>query len=378
MSNPRLLYLVSEDWYFMSHRLPMARAARDAGYEVHVATRLERHGKAIEAEGFQLHPIDLHRGSINPFYFAAAALAARKLYRDVAPALVHHIALQPSVIGSIAATGLPVAQLNSIFGFGSVFTSNGPKARLTRLMLRPILPLLFNARRSMTMVVNPDHRAMLIALGVTPERVVVVPGSGVDVTRFTPLPEPAGPITAAYAGRMLEDKGVRALVAAQQQLTKVGPPVNLLLAGIPDPANPNSIAQAELESWAKRPGITWAGHVADIREVWAKAHIAVLASHGEGLPMSLVEAAACARALVATDVSGCREIARAGVNALLVPVNDVEAIAAALARLTADGAMRQRFGAAGRYIVEQEFSQARVEEKIVAIYRQLGGTTGQG
>jgi glycosyltransferase involved in cell wall biosynthesis len=369
---------VTEDWNFMSHHLPMARAARRAGYEVHVATRLDRHGKAIEAEGFHLHRIDLHRGSISPFKFAAAALAARKLYRDVAPALVHHIALQSSVIGSIAAVGLPVAQLNSIFGFGSVFTSNGPKARLTRLVLRPTLPLLFNARRSMTMVVNPDNRAMLIALGVTPERVVVVPGSGADVTHLVPLDEPAGPITAAYAGRMLEDKGVRSLVEAQQQLMTSGTPVNLLLAGNPDPANPNSIAQAELERWGKRPGITWAGHVADIREVWAKAHIAVLASHGEGLPMSLVEAAACARPLVATDVSGCREIARDGINALLVPVDDAGAIAAALARLAADGAMRQRFGAAGRRIVEQEFSRARVEEKIVAIYRQLGGTAGPG
>ena len=136
MSRPRLLYLVTEDWYFMSHRLPMARAAREAGYEVHVATRVNRHGDAIRAEGFELHPVDLHRGSINPFNFIAAVTQVRRLYRRLAPAIVHHIALQPIVAGSAAAIGLPLVQVNSVLGFGSVFSADTAKFRVARVFLR--------------------------------------------------------------------------------------------------------------------------------------------------------------------------------------------------------------------------------------------------
>jgi len=371
MPRPRLLYLVTEDWYFVTHRLPMARAARDAGYDVHVAAHFGKFRDTITAEGFTVHPIDLHRGSINPFKLLSAIAAIRQLYRNVAPDLVHHIAIQPSVLGSIAAMGLNVARLNSIFGFGSVFTSNVPKSRIVRLLLRPMLPPLFNAERTMTMVVNPDHRDILVSLGVAPERIVVVPGSGTDTRRFQPLPEPNGPIAVGYAGRMLEDKGVRALVEAQQNLERSGAPVVLLLAGTPDPANPNSISQKELEDWSKRPGVHWLGHVEDIRDVWAKAHIAVLASHGEGLPMSLVEAAATGRPLIATDVSGCREIARDGLNALLVPVDDAAALAKAIGKLASDSDLRRQFGAAGRRMVEQEFSSEQVARKIVAVYSTM-------
>ncbi|MBV9558103.1 MAG: glycosyltransferase family 4 protein [Pseudolabrys sp.] len=371
MSRPRLLYLVTEDWYFVTHRLPMARAARDAGYDVHVATRFGQFKDKITAEGFTPYPIDLHRGSINPFRLLAAIATVRQLYRTISPDLVHHIAIQPSVIGSIAAMGMNLPRLNSIFGFGSVFTSNVPKSRIARLLLRPLLPLLFNAKQTKTMVVNPDHRDILISLGVASDRIVVIPGSGADVTHFSPLPEPSTPVTAGYAGRMLEDKGVRELVEAHQLLEKAGTPLTLLLAGTPDPANPNSIPQAELESWARRPGITWLGHVADVRELWGKAHIAVLASHGEGLPMGLVEAAACGRPLVATDVPGCREIARDKVDGLLVPVSNSPALAAALGRLMADTELRRQFGAAGRRIVEQEFSSEEVARRIVAVYNAL-------
>lgn len=375
MPRPRLLYLVTEDWYFVTHRMPMARAARDAGYEIHVATRIGEFAKTIAAEGFRVHALDLYRGSINPFRFFSAIASVRRLYRQLSPTLVHHIALQPSVVGAIAARGLPLAQLNSIFGFGSSFTSNGLKARMARLFLRPLLPRLFNVGRSMTMVVNPDHRALLIKFGVVPDRIAVIPGSGVDLARFTLLPELTGPIAAGYAGRMLNDKGVRTLVEAQQRLVQSGKPIQLLLAGTPDPANPNSISQSELEEWSRRPGVVWLGHVSDIREVWAKAHVAVLASHGEGLPMSLVEAAACGRALVATDVSGCREIARDGINAILIPVDDVSALANALSRLTDDPELRQRMAAAGRRIVEAEYSSDLVADKIVALYHSLSGVS---
>ena len=371
MSRPRLLYLVTEDWYFMSHRLPMARAASEAGYEVHVATRVNRHGDAIRAEGFELHPVDLHRGSINPFNFIAAVTQVRRLYRRLAPAIVHHIALQPIVAGSAAAIGLPPVQVNSVLGFGSVFSSDTAKSRVARVFLRRSIGTFLNRSAALTLVLNPEDREMLIGLGGDPARIELFPGSGVDVGRFSPLPEPSEPITVGFVGRMLMYKGVATLVGAQQALAASGRPIRLLLAGARDTANPNSVDRHALDAWAKRPGVTWLDHVEDVRTVWARAHIAALASRSEGLPLSLLEAAACGRPIVASDVPGCREIARANLNALLVPPDDVQALAGAIARLADDAQLRRTMGLAGRQLVELTYSSEEVGRRIVAIYDRL-------
>ena len=308
---PRLLYLVSEDWYFLSHRLPMARAARDAGYEVHVATRVVNGGGAIEAEGFTLHPLNWRRGSTNPFDFISAVREVRTMYRAVAPDLVHQVAFWPSIVGALAASGLGMRRLSALAGMGFAFTSNTPKARIVRAMVTPFLRHLLSGTHAAVLVQNPDDYAGMTALGIAKDRIFVIPGSGVDTDRLQMLPEPSGPITMAYVGRLLDDKGLRTLVAAQALLASRGEKIRLLIAGEADPANPASIPQAEIDSWRKQPSIEVLGHVPDIAGVWAQAHIAVLPSRREGLPKSLLEAAACGRAIVATDVPGCREIARA-------------------------------------------------------------------
>jgi glycosyltransferase involved in cell wall biosynthesis len=367
----RLLYLVTEDWYFVSHRLPMARAARQAGFEVHVAARVADHGPAIAAEGFVLHPLAWKRGSTDPLAFLGAVRAVRALYRNVRPDLVHHVALQPSIVGSLAALGLPMAVVNAVAGMGFAFTGATARAHLSRRLMTAMMRRLFNRPASTVLVQNPDDHAALAALGIAPERIVRIPGSGADVDRLTPLPEPAGPPAAAYVGRLLEDKGLRTLMDAHAQLAARGHPLRLLIAGEPDPANPASIAPALLEQWRRRPGVEFLGHVPDIRTVWAAAHIAVLPSRREGLPLSLLEAAACGRPLVATDVPGCREIARDGVNAVLVPVDNAEALAAALARLADDAGLRARYGAASRELAVAEFSSDRIGREIVALYRRL-------
>jgi glycosyltransferase involved in cell wall biosynthesis len=370
---PKLLYLVSEDWYFLSHRLPMARAARDDGYEVHVATRVGIGGAAIKAEGFRLHPLSWKRGSTNPVDFLKAVFEVRRLYRALAPDLVHQVALWPSVVGSCAALGLPAMRLSALAGLGFAFTSATAKARMVRGVLRNVLRFLFDRPRSAVLVQNPDDRAAMHAIGIGASRVFLIPGSGVDTDMLTPLPEPAGAVAMAYVGRLLDDKGVRTLLAAHQLLAMKGRPVRLLLAGEPDPSNPASIPAAEIDAWRRREGVAVLGHVADIREVWATAHIAVLPSRREGLPKSLLEAAACGRPMVATDVPGCREIARAGVDALTVPPDDADALADAIDRLARDPALRAQFGAAGRRLVEAEFSSARVGHDIVALYGTLLG-----
>ncbi len=181
---------------------------------------------------------------------------------------------------------------------------------------------LLSGPHAAVLVQNPDDYQAMAALGIAPERIALIPGSGVDTERLRPQPEPEGPIAMAYVGRLLGDKGLRTLIAAQALLTARGEEVKLLIAGESDPANPASIPAAEIDAWRAKPGVELLGQVGDIAGVWARAHIAVLPSRREGLPLSLLEAAACGRAIVATDVPGCREIARAGLNALLVPVDD--------------------------------------------------------
>jgi glycosyltransferase involved in cell wall biosynthesis len=375
-TRPVLVYLVTEDWYFLSHRLPMAREAQRAGYDVHVITHVNKGAAAIEAEGFRLHSLVWRRGSINPVAFFSNIRAVRRHYRAINPNLVHHVALQPTIVGSLAAAGLSPIRLNALAGLGFAFTSSTLKARLVRPVLRTLLRHVLGHPRAAVLVQNPDDRAAVQSLRVATEHIFVIPGSGVDIDTLTPLPEPAGPVTVAFVGRLLDDKGVRSLVKAKAILASRGHPVRLVIAGDPDPANPVSIPPQEIAEWGQRPGLELLGHVADIREVWKAAHIAVLPSRREGLPKSLLEAAACGRPIVATDVPGCREIARPGVNALLVPPDDAEALADAIGRLAGDAELRRTFGEAGRRLVESAFSSETVGEQVVALYDRFVARAG--
>jgi mannose/cellobiose epimerase-like protein (N-acyl-D-glucosamine 2-epimerase family)/glycosyltransferase involved in cell wall biosynthesis len=368
---PRLVYLVTEDWYFVSHRLPMARAARSAGFDVHVATRVDRHGAAIEAEGFSLHPVSWRRGSLDVRDLVRVVREVRGLYRSLAPDLAHHVALPATVVGMLAATGLPVRCLNAMTGLGTMFTTDTFKLRLARTGLRPVLRRLLQRSRSAVLVQNPDDRTLIESLGIDGRRIALIPGSGVDLDVLKPLPEPAGPVTVAFVGRLVASKGIRTLLAAHERLGRRGRDIRLLIAGLPDAANPGSIAPAEIEDWKRRPNVRHLGFVEHITDLWGSAHIAALPSHREGMPLSLLEAAACGRPLIATDVPGCRDIARAGLNALLVPLEDPVALADAIEQLADDGPLRRKLGAASRELVEQEFSSVRIGRDLLDLYRQL-------
>ena len=367
----KILYLVSEDWYFVSHRIPMARAARRVGYEVHVAARVDKCAAQITQEGFVLHPICWRRGNLNPFRVLAAVLETRRLCRQLRPDLVHHVALVPALIGSLAALGLPLVRLNAIAGLGFAFTSDSAKARMVRPIARRLLGWLLRRPHTTVLVQNPDDYGVMVGLGVPRESIALIAGSGVDTDVLPPMPEPSGPFTIGFVGRLLDDKGVRTLVAAHEELTQRGLTLCTLLAGEPDPSNPASIPDRILDGWRQISALRLLGHVADIRTVWSEAHVAVLPSRREGLPKSLLEAAACARPLIATDVPGCREIARDGTNALLVPPDDSKALATAIETLMKDRDLRIRFGQASRQIVTAEYSSARIGGQTVALYSRL-------
>ena len=368
---PRLLYVVTEDWAFLSHRLPMARAAREAGFAVHVATRTNDGVAAIEAERFVLHPIPFARGSLSPVATLSTVAALRRVHREVKPALTHHVALQACVLGMLASLGRPCACVNAFIGLGYSFTSGTAKARAVRTIVGSLLRFLVNRKNSIALVQNNDDMSALMSLGIAKDRIALIPGSGVDVNRFTPLVEPVGAPTFGFVGRLLDDKGIRTLVAAHRLLRRRIPDANLLIAGAPDSANPASVTDAEARSWNDEVGITWLGHVADIAAFWAKAHVAVLPSRREGLPLSLMEAAACGRALIASDVPGCRELVLHDQNGLLFPVDDVTALANAMARLAADPQLRARYAMAARSRVVNEFAASIIARQIVALYQSI-------
>ena len=374
---PRLLFLVTEDWYFRSHRLPIARAARDAGYEVLVATRVTDAGAAIIAEGFTLLPLGWRRGGRNPLAELAAILQIARIYRGVRPDIVHHVSMKPVLHGSLAArlAGVPNV-VNALTGLGRIFIAPGRKARLFRVAFGLALGWLLNRRGSHLILQNADDAETLRQFGIlTRAPVSLIRGSGVDLERFAPTPEPeleAGePPVALLVARMLWDKGVGELAAASRLLRARGVPLRVLLVGPRDPENPACIPEHQLRAWEAEGLVEWLGPRADIPELLAACHIAVLPSYREGLPKSLLEAAAAGRPLVATDVPGCREICRDGESGLLVPVQDVEGLADALDRLAGDADLRRKLGGGARALAESAFGEDAVVAQTLSLYRGL-------
>ena len=344
---------------------------------MHVATRVDKGAAAIEAEGFTLHPIPLQRGGISPLSAIPAILALRQITGRIKPDIAHHSGLQCCVYGSIAAFGRKFPYVSALTGMGYVFTSATWRTRVLRSILKWLLPSLLGRPGDIVLVQNPDDRAALIDLGISAKRITLIPGSGVDTDALQPLPEPDGPITYGFAGRLLTDKGIRALVAAHGIVRSQGMETNLLIAGVPDPANPASVSLAEVNEWTQRPGITWLGQVKDISSLWRRCHFAILPSHREGLPGALIEAAACQRAMIATDAPGCREITIDDQTGLLVPIEDPKALAQAIVKLATSPELRTRYAKAARELVVSKLSAKIIGEEIVQLYNDMTAALGR-
>jgi len=371
---PTLIFLVTEDWYFWAHRLPQAKAARDAGFRVAVATRVAAHGDLIRSEGFALYPLTWRRGSTNPLAGLAAIAEIAALYRQTRPSIVHHVSQKSILIGSIAARLAGVhCVVNAFTGLGFLFAVNTSRTRIIRGVIGRILRRIAAPSGVRFLVENPEDAATLTRLRIVPQaKLTLIRGSGVDLSHYDVLSEPEGGVVIGCAARMLRIKGIADVVAAFLSLRQRGSDARLLLAGAPDAENPAAISTHELAAWAAEPGITWLGHVDDVRAVWAKAHVGVLASQGgEGIPMTLLEAAACGRPLIATDVPGCREVVISEQTGILVPPGDIPALADAFERMVGDASFRNRCGKAARERVVDGLDSASVGRQTVAVYREL-------
>jgi len=372
---PKLVYVISEDWFFCSHFLERALAARDAGYDVVVMARESAHGEKIRAAGFRLLPLNLSRRSINPVRELVSLLKVCSAYRRERPDMLHHIASKPVLYGSLAALFLrhKPAIVNAPVGMGYVFSSREWLARLLRPFLRLGYHLLLNPRRSRVIFENSDDAAYFVKNGVVrPTDAVVIRGAGIDVTKFQPVDSPLGLPVVALVARMLRHKGVCEFVEAAHRLHEAAVAARFVLIGDPDPGNPASIPVEQLRSWHGQKGVEWWGWREDMVSTWHQVHIACLPSfYREGLPKALLEAAACGLPIVTTDAIGCREVVRNGDNGLLVPMRDTQALAKALRILISDADLRRRMGKQSRARAESEFSAEQVISETLAVYRSL-------
>lgn len=373
-NSKKILYLVTEDWYFYSHRLSLACEAKDAGYNVVVVTNVNEYGDEIRKNGFELVNLDLERKSWHPLGFIRKIIRLIKIYSRQKPDIVHHISLKPVILGSIASVFSKVPHvINTLTGLGFVFTSRNFATRIVKIFfVEPALNLLFNRSNTWTIIQNIDDKKLLIALGILKtDRSVLIKGSGVDLNKFRAFPEMNYRPVVMLASRMLIDKGVREYILSAKQLIKERVDADFVLVGDIDPGNPSSVDENDIKEWCEEGTIQWWGYKSDMSNTLAKAHIICLPSYREGLPKVLLEAAATGRPIVATDVPGCREIVRNGENGILVPAMDPSALAQALKCLIEDKSLREKMGKEGRMIVEQEFSNEIINASTLQLYHEV-------
>ncbi len=372
-SAPRILFLVTEDWYFWLHWLDLARRARDAGFEVLLAMRVQDYGQQISQQGFKLFPIRLLRRSRNPIREALAVLELVQLYRSEKPDIVYHVAAKPILYGSTAARLAGVRHIINVFaGLGYAYTSNSVTAKLLRLCLGVGLKTACAHSGAIAVFQNEEDRAQLTRDRIVHERrTKVIPGTGVDIERFQPTSDAAQEPIVLLAGRMLWDKGVGEFVGAARVMRQAKANARFVLVGRCDDDNPASIGLKQLQRWQEEEVVEWWGHHDDMPMVYSRAAIVVLPSYREGLPVSLLEAAACGKPIIATDVPGCREVVRHRINGLLVPPKDANALAEAVTMLLGNEELRDELGRSGRGIVVKEFSTEAVTSQTLALYREL-------
>lgn len=365
-----LLYLTHEDNYFLSHRLIVAQGAKNAGFRVVVAANPGQAVEKIKEKGFEFYPITFNRGSINPFKEWQTLLQTYRLYRKVKPDIVHHIAIQPVVYGSIAARTARVPKvINAIAGLGYAFTSKSLRARLVKTVLRGLFQFTLGHKNSKVIVQNPNDGEVLKKLGVVkPENIALIYGSGVDLNDYPALADPEGNvIKVGLPSRMIWPKGIAEFVAAAKKLKTSN--IQLILAGYPDAKNATSVPEEQLKQWHAEGIIEWRGHVDNMVDFWREVHIACLPSfYGEGVPKALIEAAACTRPIITTNTPGCRDIGQNNVNAVTIPPQNADALAAAITQLAEDENLRKKFGQAGRQLVQQQFSATMVQSQTLALY----------
>lgn len=366
--------MVNVDWFFLSHRLPVALAAMREGYQVHVAVGITDRLAELQSYGFTVHPLRMHRGAAGITRDGAAFLELLRLFRTVDPDLAHLVTIKPVLFGGIAARLAGTrAVVAAISGLGFVFVDRGLRAWLRRLLVGNIYRLALGMETQKVIFQNTDDRDCLVRLTRLPaSKYQIIRGSGVDLSQYRPTLLPGGVPVVIMACRLITTKGIWEFVAAARLLRARSVACRLCLVGSIDPDNPASLDAADLAGIDAEGVVELWGHRSDMASVMEQASVVALPSfYGEGLPKVLIEAAACGRAIVTTDMPGCRDAVDPGNSGLLVPVRDAPALADALELLLADPERCAQMGRAGRALAEREFDITQVVTQHLSIYRDL-------
>jgi glycosyltransferase involved in cell wall biosynthesis len=371
----KVLFFANTEWYLYNFRLPLAKYLRAHGFEVVMLSPVGPYGALLEAEGFRWIGLDMNRRSLNPARELALIKRISAVYAAEKPAIVHHFTIKCVVYGSLIARWHGVRnRVNAVTGMGYVFSDDGYKARLLRPLVRNLIKAALGGEGSRLILQNKDDLAAFIAADLaTHQHTHLIRGSGVDVSRFRPreLDHTRRVMRVLLASRLLWEKGIEEYVEAANLIKAQKLPIEFLLAGSPDPGNPGSVAPAQLVKWQEAGAVHYLGHVSDMPQLLADIDVAVLPSYREGVPRSLLEAAACGIPIITTDVPGCREVVRHGVNGFLIPPRNAAALAASVKRLYEEPADRVRMGRAGRETVLSDFDQRIVFEQTYAVYQDL-------
>lgn len=368
-----LLFVVNVDWFFLSHRLPIALEAMRHGYQVHIATGLTDKQCELERNGLVVHPLALDRSSAGFGNAWRTMVQLWRIFRTVRPDVVHLVTIKPVLLGGLVARLARVpAVVAAVSGLGFVFIARGAKAAVRRWLVGVLYRAALGNRNLKVIFQNADDLCSLAKVAHLPtDKVAMIRGSGVDLTRFAYVPLPGGVPVVILATRLLADKGVLEFVQAARLLRQRGCEARFVLVGTVDTANPASFTDVEVSAWVHDDVVEWWGHRADMPQVLAAAQVVVLPSYREGLPKVLIEAAACGRAVVTTDTPGCRDAIGPNVTGVLVPVRNAVALAAAMEDLIKDPLRCKVMGDAGRALAEKAFDVRQVVALHLQIYQEL-------
>lgn len=371
--NHKILFIIVEDRYFLSHRLHLAQYAIKKGYQVGLLCKISKHKEFLENEGIQVFDWSLVRGSFNLFFEIKAIYEILITLLKFAPDVLHAVALKPVIYASFASKLVFLkSRVFALGGLGFIFSSDKILAKLLRPLIVLVLKFTFSGNKSRLIIQNIDDKRTLINLKVIrDEKIDLIKGAGVDMKIFSFIKEPSQIPEVILPARLLWDKGVGEFVLAADILKKRGINAKFTLLGETDPHNPECIPDDQIEDWKKEGAVDVAGFQDDMAKCIQDCAVVCLPSYREGLPKSLLEAASCGRPIVTTDVPGCREIVQDGVNGYLVPSKNPDLLAEALSRLLTDRKLREVMGLKGREFVERGFSAEIVAIKTEKIWNSL-------
>jgi glycosyltransferase involved in cell wall biosynthesis len=354
---PKIAISINACWNFVNFRGGLIRALVAEGFDVVAIAPADDWSERVAGFGCRFLPLPIDSKSSSPLHDLDLMARYRRLLKAERPDLFLGYTIKPNLYGSLAARSLGIPVINNISGLGTAFIRGGWLGWLVRRLYRVAL-----AGSRTVFFQNSEDRDLFVEDGlVRAEQARLLPGSGIDLAHFSPDAAPRnadGPFTFLMIARLLADKGVREYAEAARIVRAEAPDVRFRLLGFLNVQNKTAIGVGEVERWVAEGVLDYLGDATDVRPRIAAADCIVLPSYREGLPRTLLEGAAMAKPLIATDVPGCRQVVVEGVNGFLCAAADARSLADAMLKMIRlPLAERLRMGATAREKVEAEFDE---------------------